>query len=213
MMNHTVRFRFWGASADDHLLDALDAEHFYTGARQVLGLSAHFYVKGDVPRAALSKTSEFSVQARAMRAGSVEVDFVVQIAASAFYDVLKYTFSEFFGDSIRSVISGLETEDPYFARIEPVLPGGYGNHQVFDFRHGMRTKRQHYRHRLSRSLIQTSRPVGRSANNLAISVDGRQIGLIDYNKELAITRAVALLRKQHGFDDSEFAFTVPGLSA
>lgn len=213
-----VEFRFDGLLAKEGDLDGSDQEHSISAARRILGLHAHCFLTGQVPRAAVSQSKLYHVRHRgSYQACHVDMWAVViiptslalgQIVGNAYSSEIKQginTAARFLRDGLRAAVGSGSRELPRFREFQPVLESYSGNHDpIVDIEMEQQRERTRLREITSRVLFEdAARAIGRSADLLTIRVAGEIAITIDIDAknrwlDKQITAAVNSIRNQNG---------------
>lgn len=120
MAEHLLTLRYEGRLAARHEMDAADIHHAYEGAKRLLAIHGYAYTEGRVPRNKLTETPYFSIRARALGQGSVELGMLIDVSGSAIWDATRNSFRQYFVQSLRSWLHCRETIDGLNDRTGPV---------------------------------------------------------------------------------------------
>jgi len=186
-----VAFKFDGRLADQGMLDGSDHETAIAASRRLLALHAHSFLHGKVPRAALSDGSGYHVVHVATRKGSHEdvwqiilnSQWTVQIMGGMVGGALANILTDavrVVRDSLKAAIATGPRHLPEFRRVEPVLQMDDGNREpIVDLGQEQDAERRKLRTVVAQVLLDTARPVGRSASRLTITVEREIVAVID----------------------------------
>jgi hypothetical protein len=184
-----VVFTFTGRMADQHELGPVEYMRYHESARQLVATCGHFYTLGRVPNgAAFSEGRYYGMIKRANEAGSFRDTWKIAIVGGMIGNVLAtnvqrgidYGFDRFMQDGVGSAITGQPVTVPVEWPKESMLEAQDRSNAPFIETEGERHMRWlELRERLNGILPNISRPVGRSADKLAIHVDGKLVGVID----------------------------------
>jgi hypothetical protein len=212
-----VAFCFDGGLADEGVLDGSDHEAATRASRRLLALHAHCILHSRVPSAAQSEGHGYHVRHVATRRGShldvwnvvISNAWTIQIVGgllgAAYASEVKAGINAaalFLRDSLRAAVGMGPKNLPRFPRIEPILEARGGNRDpMFDIDSEDDAVRLRLREVTIQVLHDVARPVGRSARNLTILIEGEPIAVIDEQMKrqlLAdqISTAVAVLKAE-----------------
>ena len=198
MAEHVLTLKYDGGLASRHEMDAADIHHAYEGGKRVLALHGYMYCEGRIPRSKLSETPYFAIRARPPRSGSVFLELAIGIAASAIYDIGKYTFKDYFVPAVGAWLNGVDACEPPDVRIEPTFRALDNGNRPFIDEDGERIRRQKdLSDGNAQAMDQITRPIGGHADMVEMLFDGARIARFRHRlREHEITEAVNVLKQR-----------------
>jgi hypothetical protein len=169
MIRHVLILRYDGLLAGGHhAMDAADSHTVVEGAKWLLAAPAYLWATGAVPdRMRPEVAGTFHVWHTALRTGSCEYEFVMNVVANGAWDLIRVAFGVYLLDAFRAWRNKQRMEIPEIARRQPVLDSrGPSNRPAFDFSGDHEAQEQRLNRRFHEAMHQITVPLGRHATRL-----------------------------------------------
>jgi hypothetical protein len=177
MKRHVLTIHYDGLLAAQHAMDAADSHTVTEGAKRLLAAFAYYWTAEELPDRLYTETDHFHVLHTALRPGSCEYEFVVNILASGAWDVARWTFEALVITSFLAWRERRESDAPEYARREPIFDvWGPSNRPIFDFGAARDLQRQRLNDRITQSMHQITIPLGRHATSAELIFEGKSLG-------------------------------------
>jgi len=165
-------------AGSQHAMDAADSHAVVEGAKRLLAAPAYLWTSGTVPDRVFPEVQgEFHVWHTALRPGSCEYEFIINIAANGVWDVVKVGFGWYLIESFRAWRARQRMEVPEVVRRQPALDSrGANNGRTFDFSRDYEVQQQRLNERFSQAMHQITVPLGRHATTVDLTFDGTPLG-------------------------------------
>ena len=196
-----------------------------SGARQLLGLHAHFLTTGRVPKGGIpTQGPGYHVLSKDPKVACYEGHWIVQISemlveeaakATARHFVKKagkYLYENLLKDSLEPILQRRPSSPPPELRTEPVLPGlDRINTTVFNLDAEQDYRWKQLRERTTIILPNVIRPVGRSADSLIIIGDNLRIATVDAETMTCVLRDANDAAERRAFREAQISEAVSRL--
>ncbi len=173
MERHILRLRYDGLSAERGEIGTSASKQIISGSQMLLGANAHYFLNHQVPHRINDRGVGYEIMDYGRQRGSYIADFVIAIAASGVYDVLRYNFGSFFQDSYTAWAEGRIFENPPYERLEPYFEVRGANAPFVDDYDNNHRQRVRLSNRIGKAMSQITAPNGVFSSVLEMSFDGQ----------------------------------------
>jgi hypothetical protein len=114
-------------------VDGVDSKTAVEGTNVLLAALASYWTSERAPERLFTDTCSYAIRHTALRAGSIEYDFAVNIPANGVWDLIKFGFAVFVYEQFKAWIRGQISEIPgWRAESRSLMPGGPSIWPVID---------------------------------------------------------------------------------
>jgi hypothetical protein len=176
---HRLILRYDGGLAAQHEMDAGDSHTVIEGAKRLLAASGCYWATGQVPDRLFPQTDWFHVRHTAMRSGSCEYEFTINLVANGAWEVIRVAFDVFLIKAFLDWRERRAFEVPMHARREPYFDAPSASRtNVSDYAFEPDPEFQYDRlqGRYQQAMNQITVPLGRNTTTLDMMFEGTHLG-------------------------------------
>ena len=176
---HSLIVRYDGDLAAQHEMDAGDSHTVIEGAKRLLAASGYYWTTGQVPDRLFAEPIGFQVRHTAMRVGSCEYEFTINLLANGAWEAIRIPFEFFVIKAFLDWRDRRVPDVPLHARREPYFdapPATRTNRPDYAFEPDPDAQHWRLQARYQQAMHQITVPLVKHATTVTMTFERTHLG-------------------------------------